>query len=94
MKLRLVSPIEPPPAVGGPLATRPAALAGMKIGLLSNSKANSEALLVVIGARLIADHHAAGVVAITKPHPSLPASPSMLDTFASEVAVVITAVGD
>jgi hypothetical protein len=94
MKLRLVSPIEPPAALGAPHALRLGSLAGKKIGLLSNSKANSDALLDVIGARLIEEHHAAGVVAMTKAHPSLPASPSMLDTFASEVAAVLTAIGD
>jgi hypothetical protein len=67
---------------------------GATIGLLANGKANSEAVLELIAAELAASHRIAGIVRATKPHPSLPVSDEVLDTFARQVQVVLTAIGD
>ena len=67
---------------------------GVTIGLLANGKANSEAVLDAIATDLGTRHRIDGVVRATKPHPSLPVSDDVLDTFAQQVQVVLTAIGD
>lgn len=75
-------------------APRLDSLDGVTIGLLANGKANSEAVLDSIAAVLATRHRISGVVRATKPHPSLPVSDDVLDTFAEQVQVVLTAIGD
>jgi len=92
--IRLVSPLLP--AAGGATAPapRPGSLAGVRVGLLANGKANSERLLRAIGDVLRAEHGAVIGPVVVKPHASLPAAPEVIDTFAAEVAVVLSAIGD
>jgi hypothetical protein len=64
------------------------------LGLLANGKANSEAVLEAMAAAIGQRHRIANVVRATKPHPSLPVSDAVLAMFASQVHVVLTAIGD
>ena len=67
---------------------------GVTLGLLSNGKANGEAILDAMAAAIAERHHIAGVVRATKPHPSLPVSDAILGSFSEQVQVVFTAIGD
>jgi hypothetical protein len=88
----------PPTGWGVVQRFRPAArlgtFDGVTIGLLENSKANSAAVLDEMAADLATRYRINGVVRATKPHPSLPVSDDVLDTFAAQVNVVLTAIGD
>ena len=64
------------------------------LGLLANGKVNGDQLLVAIGDILHAQYGAVIGPTIVKPHASLPAAPEALDTFASSVAIVLSAIGD
>ena len=75
-------------------ALRPASLSGIHIGLLANGKVNSRVLLVAIGDNLRTRYGAVIGPTIVKSHASLPAAPEALDTFASSVAIVLSAIGD
>ena len=67
---------------------------GATIGLLANGKANSEAILDTMATAIAQRHHIAAVVRATKPHPSLPVSDDVVGMFASQVQLVLTAIGD
>ena len=75
-------------------APRLSLLDGVTLGLLANGKANSDAILDAVADALANRHRIAGVVRVTKPHPSLPASGTVVSTFAERAQVVLTAIGD
>ena len=52
MELEVLVPVSPPSVAEHPLAPRLAGLAGRRIGLLSNGKANATELLDFVGAGL------------------------------------------
>ena len=88
----------PPTGWGGQgrfaAAARIASFDGVTIGLLANGKANSDAILDAVADAIASRHRIAGVVRAQKPHPSLPASDQVVTTFAAQVQVVLTAIGD
>ena len=75
-------------------ASRLASFDGVTLGLLANGKANSDAILDAMADAIATRHRIAGVVRAQKPHPSLPASEQVVSTFAQQVQVVLTAIGD
>ena len=93
-RIQLVSPMGP--RSNGPVtaAVRPSTLRGVRIGLLANGKANGDLLLLAVGGILRVRHGAVVGPLVVKPHASLPASADVLDTFATQVAVVLSAIGD
>jgi len=54
--MKLFDPTSPPVLRAVALAPRPAVLRGLRVGLVENTKFNSEPLLVALGTRLARDH--------------------------------------
>lgn len=77
-----------------PLAPRPAALDGLRLGVLDNTKWNASKLLRQVVARLAADLTFAAVHRYAKPGFSRLAPPALLDRIAAETDVAVTAIGD
>ncbi len=73
---------------------RSSGLAGKRLGLMENSKANADKLLVELGNILNERHGFAEIKFYDKGHASLPAKPDMIDEILSEVDYLITGVGD
>jgi hypothetical protein len=76
------------------LAPRRAGLAGLRVGLLENSKHNAALLLAEIGKLLISEHGAAGTVMTTKSNFAAPVSSDVVGSYRDDCDVVITGVGD
>lgn len=78
-----------------PRARRRGDLTGARIGLLENTKQNAGLLLAEVGALLIAEHGAAGVVlSRTKQAFAVPAAAELVGEFVAACDVVVTGVGD
>ncbi len=73
---------------------RPSSLQGKRIGLVENTKFNSDRLLRKIGALLEHEYGAAGSVMWRKLNPSVPAHPEILDEARGKVDVVVAGIGD
>ena len=76
------------------LAPRPAALNGMVVGLLSNSKRNSDRLLHDIYLLLQDSYDFKDVVFLDKGDASRPAPKHIMDELLEKCDLVITATGD
>jgi hypothetical protein len=76
-----------------PFAPRPATLHGKVVGLLDNTKEQTEIILTTIGQALVERYGAARVVYRTKETFSKPAAPSIIDSMAAEVQVAVAALG-
>jgi hypothetical protein len=74
-------------------APRPARLHGKVIGLLDNTKEQTQIILTTIGDALIERYGAARVVYRTKETFSKPAAPQIIDEMATEVHVAVAALG-
>jgi len=85
-------PAAPPPRLM--LAPRSAGLAGLRVGLLDNTKHNAALLLAEIGELMAADHSVLVTLAETKPNFAVPAPADLVDRFRRECDVIITGVGD
>jgi hypothetical protein len=86
--------VEATPASGLVLAPRRPGPAGLRVGLLNNTKHNAALLLAEIGKLLVAEHSASVTVAETKPNFAAPAPADLIERFRAECDVVITGVGD
>ncbi len=73
---------------------RSGGLAGKRLGLMENSKANSDKLLHELGSILNARHGFSEVRYYAKHHASLPARQDVVDSILGEVDYLITGVGD
>ena len=93
--MRLVSPkgVELDPGQFN-LNQRPNDLNGKRLGLLENSKDNSDKLLYELGEILKQKYDFAEVKYFSKHHASLPARPEVVQSILNEVDVLITGVGD
>ena len=76
------------------MAERPDSLAGKRIGLLSNDKLNSEALLDAIYDVLAERFDVSACHRVNKGDASRPAEPEFLSDFSNEVDVALLANGD
>lgn len=77
------------------LAPRPRRLAGLRVGLLDNTKHNAALLLDEVAALLVAEHGAAGVTRRqTKAVFSLPVPEDVIADYRQDCDVVLTGVGD
>lgn len=76
------------------LAARPRSLAGLRIGLLDNSKNGVGRFFDHLEGLLGERYDGIGFVRARKPNASRPAPPEVLDKLAAESDVVISAVGD
>jgi hypothetical protein len=84
----------PAPAAGLELAPRRPDPAGLRVGLLNNTKHNAALLLAEIGDLLAADHSMSVTIAETKPNFAAPAPADLVERFRRDCDVVITGVGD
>jgi hypothetical protein len=82
---------EPPGLV---LAARRPGPAGLRLGLLNNTKHNAALLLAEIGDLLTADHDVTVTRAETKPNFAAPAPDDLIERFRRDCDAVITGVGD
>ncbi|GAB2997956.1 hypothetical protein LWP59_19680 [Amycolatopsis acidiphila] len=84
------------PAVTAPvvLAPRPAELAGLTVGLLTNTKKNAESFLDEVGALLAEEHGVAGLVRRKKLNIAQTAPAEMRDELVRACDVIVVGVGD
>lgn len=93
--LQLVDPTGVDP--GGqpmPLAPRPVDLRGKRLGLLDNSKVNSDVILRTIARILNEEFEFADVFYAKKHSASLPPRPEVVDALHRNADIVIAGVGD
>jgi hypothetical protein len=76
------------------LAPRPGTLKGKRLGLLSNSKLNADAVLYAIGELLAERYGVETIVHHAKPSFSLPAPEETFEKMVEECDVVLSGVGD
>ena len=76
------------------LTPRPVTLSGKRLGLLDNSKANSEVILRTIAEILNEQYEFADIFYVKKHSASLPPSPEVMSELHRHADVVITGVGD
>ena len=77
-----------------PLAARPPALAGLRLGILDNSKWNANKLLRTSLAGLAGLHEFAATNYYVKHSFSKDAAPELIERIAAECDIVLTAIGD
>ncbi len=94
--IRLVSPYAPPPAKVKNAQVMPLTVgkAGIRLGVLDNSKGNADHLLALIVEGVRAQLPVASVTFARKPYVALAAPPETLDKLAQEADVVISAMAD
>jgi hypothetical protein len=76
------------------LAPRPAALKGLKLGILDNTKWNANRLLRKTAALLEAEHGIGAVSYYKKESFSKSADPALIAEIAANSDIVLTAIGD
>jgi len=76
------------------LNSRLASLSGKRLGLLENSKANSDKVLHELGEILKQKYDLAEVRYFSKHHASLPTKPEVIQDILNQVDVLITGIGD
>ncbi len=90
--LRIYDPTIPAPRASGGLAPRRLDLRGTRVGLLENSKRNSDRILERVGDHLKAS--GAQVVGLWRKPTTLPVEPTILDEMVAQCNLVVTGVGD
>jgi hypothetical protein len=73
---------------------RPAALAGLRVGLVENTKFNSDRLLQKIGELLRSEYGAADVRMWRKRNASVPAHEEIIEQLRSSCDVMVAGIGD
>ena len=95
MPMKLVDPTGADPGLDiWPLAPRPANLRGKRVGLLDNSKANSDVILRAIADILDSEFEFADVFYLKKHSSSLPPTPEVMAELHRNAELVITGIGD
>ncbi|PKB73197.1 MAG: hypothetical protein BZY75_03140 [SAR202 cluster bacterium Io17-Chloro-G7] len=93
--MRLINPQGTDLAQGDfELNDRPQSLAGKTLGLLENSKANSDKVLQELANILTEKHGLKEVIMLSKHSASLPTKPEVIQQALDKVDVLITGVGD
>jgi hypothetical protein len=75
-------------------APRPKSLAGLRVGLVDNSKHNSDQLLKRIAGLLEKEHGVKTHIMRRKKSAGIPPSPEIVDEFKNACDVVVAGVGD
>jgi len=86
-----VEPTETPEVTYAP---RPDSLAGKRIGLIENTKFNSDRLLLRIGEILKAEHGAGEIRLFRKHNSSVPAHPEIIDELRQTCDLMVAGIGD
>jgi hypothetical protein len=93
--VRLVIPYAPPPAGAAAADNRRAvSAAGIRLGVLDNSKGNADHLLKMVVEGVRREITLASVVTLRKPYVSMAAPSEVLQQLAREADVVISAMAD
>ena len=92
--IRVLDPTAPQSIATDGMAERPESLAGKRVGLLRNSKLNSEPLLDAIFDVLAERFEVSIAYKADKGDASRPAEPDFLSDFSNEVDVALLANGD
>ncbi len=94
-KVQLVDPTGTDP---GPnplaLADRPADIRGKRLGLLDNSKANSDVILRAISEILNDEFEFAEILYVKKHSASLPPRPEVMEELHRHADLIVTGIGD
>jgi hypothetical protein len=75
-------------------APRPDSLSGKRVGLVENTKFNSDRLLQKIGNVLVADYGAAGTRMWRKHNASVPAHDAIVEELRASCDVMVAGIGD
>lgn len=92
--MKIIVPEAPTPAAQMPQAHRARKGAGLRLGLLDNSKSNADHLFNFLVDGIRASMSIASIVSLRKPLPSVAADPSVIEQFAREADVVVSAMAD
>ena len=92
--MKLFDPTSDPIPRGVTLAARPPALAGLRVGLVENTKFNSEALLQRVGARLAREHGMTVVTIHCKRSPSHEVHEAAIEALRKQSDFVVSGIGD
>ncbi len=92
--LELLDPIQRPEPLPTELAPRLTGLSGIRLGLLENSKDNSDRLLDFVGEILQEQYGVGELVRRSKHSAYEPARPGVYDEIAASSDAVVTGVGD
>lgn len=92
--MKLFDPTTPPSARALTLACRPPGLAGLRLGLVDNTKFNSDTLLGKLAERLQQRHGTRVTVTRRKRSPSHEIDESDIKTLRSQVDLVVSGIGD
>ena len=94
MSSPLFDPTAGPVGREAPIAPRPARLDGLRIGLVENTKFNSDRLLQKIGDILVADYGAAEARMWRKHNASVPAHEEIVQELRASCDVMVAGIGD
>jgi hypothetical protein len=92
--VRIIVPEAPIPAAAAPGAHRAREGAGLRLGLLDNSKSNADHLLDFLVEGIKSAMPIASIVRLRKPHASLPAEAHQIDRLAKGADLVVSAMAD
>ena len=92
--MKLFDPTTAPAARVLTLAKRPASLAGLRLGLVDNTKFNSDTLLHKLADRLQRRHGAQVTVTRRKRSPSHEIDENDIKTLRSQADLVVSGIGD
>jgi hypothetical protein len=92
--MKLFDPTTPPAVRAVTLAPRPASLAGLRLGLVDNTKFNSDTLLVKLAQRLRQRHGAQVTVTRRKRSPSHEIDENDIKTLRTQADLVVSGIGD
>jgi hypothetical protein len=92
--MKLIDPTAAPVARTVPLAPRPADLRGLRLGLVENTKFNSDTLLLKLADRLRERHGVTLTHVARKRSPSHEVEETAIATLKARSDVVISGVGD
>jgi hypothetical protein len=95
MTIQIFDPtIEPKKGRHIDYAPRPKSLAGLRVGLVDNSKHNSDQLLMRIAGLLEREHGVKAHVMRRKKSAGIPPSPEIVEEFKAGCDIVVAGVGD
>ncbi len=92
--MKIIVPEAPAPAALAPQAHRARQGAGLRLGLLDNSKSNADHLFNFLVDGIRAAMPIASIVSLRKPLPSIAADRSLIEQLAKETDLVVSAMAD
>jgi hypothetical protein len=94
MAMEILDPTTEPRQQPLTFVARPDSLAGKRVGLVENTKYNSDRLLQKIGDLLVKEYGAAETRMWRKKNPSVPAHEAIIEEARRSVDVVVAGIGD